>query len=71
MALLKKLWWNYLFQQSHLNQLEGNESSRQAILAGLWDGWTNRTGAYRADLRMPPFVARLVQAHSRRRARNH
>jgi hypothetical protein len=68
-ARLKKLWWNYLFQQHHLNQLEGNEDSRRAILAGLWDGWTNRTGAYDSSLRMPAIFAYFVEAHARRRRR--
>ena len=65
-AMLKRLWWTYGFQLSHLRQLEGNEKSQQAVLAGLWDGFTNRTGAYLPDRRMPGVVASAVLAHSRR-----
>jgi GT2 family glycosyltransferase len=67
-AKLKRFWWAYGFQLSHLRQLEGNERSQQAILAGLWDGFINRTGAYLPDRRMPGVLSSAVLAHSRRRA---
>jgi GT2 family glycosyltransferase len=61
---IKPLWWQYTTQLSFLKLLKGNEVSRQAILAGLWDGWFRKTGAYRPDLHMPYLVAKIIEAHS-------
>ena len=61
---LKPLWWQYTTQLGFLKRLQGNTVSRQAILAGLWDGWFKKTGAYRPDLRMPYVVAKIVEVHS-------
>lgn len=66
-ARLKPLWWAYGLQLAHLNLLNGAELSRQAILSGMWDGWLNRTGPYRADARMPRWLARVLETHSRSR----
>jgi len=65
---LKTLWWSYEMQLGNLEQLRGSDVSRQAVLAGLWDGWISRTGGYRPDLRMPRLLANAVQLHSSRRA---
>lgn len=65
-ARIKSLWWQYTTQLKLLKILKGNAVSRRAILAGLWDGWFQKTGAYRADLRMPYLVSKIVEAHSER-----
>lgn len=62
---IKPLWWQYTTQLKFLKLVKGNEVSRQAILAGLWDGWFRNTGAYRSNLRMPYLVSRIVEAHSK------
>jgi GT2 family glycosyltransferase len=63
----KPLWWAYGSQLDNLKLLRGNEVSRQAILAGLWDGWRNKTGAYHAGRRMPRLLARAIERHSENR----
>lgn len=68
-ARLKPLWWAYQLQLNHMKLVNGAEASRQAILAGMWDGWLNRTGPYRANLRMPRMASHLIEMH-RRRLRN-
>ena len=49
------------------NRLSGKPES-DAILAGLWDGWRNRGGAYNPHARMPALPAAMVRFYSRRRA---
>ena len=63
---LRPLWWAYRLQLGHIDLVKGAEASRQAILAGMWDGWLNRTGPYRADGRMPRLVASAIEMHRRR-----
>ncbi len=63
---LKPLWWAYQLQLKHINSVNEAEAARQAILAGMWDGWLNRTGAYCANSRMPGMAARIIERHSRR-----
>jgi len=65
-ARLKPLWWAYQLQLKHMNLVSGAEASRQAILAGMWDGWFNGTGPYRANGRMPRMAAWIIEMHSRR-----
>jgi GT2 family glycosyltransferase len=62
---LRPLWWSYQLQLKIMNIVNGNEASRQAILSGMWDGWMNRTGPYRANGQMPRLVARPIAMHSR------
>lgn len=66
LARLRPLWWAYQLQLQHMNLVMGVEASRQAILCGMWDGWLNRSGAYRGNGRMPRLVARAIERHSRR-----
>lgn len=63
----RPLWWAYGNQLDNLKLLRGNEVSRQAILAGLWDGWRNKTGAYHSGRRMPRLLARAIERHSESR----
>ena len=65
-ARLKPLWWAYQLQLSHMKLVNGAEASRQAILAGMWDGWLNRAGPYRANGQMPRMAARIIEMHIRR-----
>jgi GT2 family glycosyltransferase len=60
---MRPLWWAYCLQVTHLRSLNGAESSKQAILSGMWDGWRNRGGPYRADSRMPRWLGRLIEIH--------
>ena len=64
-ARLKPLWWAYQLQLNHMKLVRGAEASRQAILAGMWDGWLNRTGPYRANARMPGTVVWMIERQSR------
>ena len=68
LALAKALWWTYKFNLRNLALLGRNELSRHAIIAGLWDGWIGRTGAFTAHRRAPGPVAVGIRAHARRRA---
>jgi GT2 family glycosyltransferase len=63
---IKPLWWAYRLQLDHLNAVNGLEPARQAILSGMWDGWLNRNGPFRTNGRMPRWIARIVEMHSRR-----
>jgi GT2 family glycosyltransferase len=63
----KPIWWAYEHQLRNLKLLHGNEVSRQAILAGLWDGLLNKTGAYRSDRRMPRLLAWTIEYHTEKR----
>jgi GT2 family glycosyltransferase len=63
---MRPLWWAYQLQLEHMKLVNGSEAAREAILCGMWDGWMNRTGPYRADRRMPRLIARVVEMHSRR-----
>lgn len=62
----RPLWWAYENQLKNLKLLNGNEVSRQAILAGLWDGLLNKTGAYHSGRRMPRLLARTIEYHMER-----
>jgi hypothetical protein len=64
---IKPLNWTYRLQLGHLKTLNNLETSRQAVLAGIWDGFLNRSGQFDASRRMPGAVARVVEWHSRRR----
>ncbi len=61
---LKAIWWAYRFNLKNLRLVRGNMPSRQAILAGLWDGWSGRVGPYLPSRRMPRAVARFVEWQS-------
>lgn len=65
-ARLRPLWWSYLLQLKLMNTVNANKESRQAILSGMWDGWLNKTGPYKANRRMPSLVAGPIAMHSRK-----
>jgi GT2 family glycosyltransferase len=64
-ARLKPLWWQYGGLLEYLKHPNVSDTSRQAILAGLWHGWLSRTGSYHRDIRMPRILGRLIELHSR------
>jgi GT2 family glycosyltransferase len=64
-----KLSWNSFNRfLRNRNRLNGKPESRDAILAGLWDGWRNLEGPYSPKARMPALPAAMVRIYSRRRA---
>ena len=65
-ARLKPLWWAYNTQVKFLAMLGDNKVSRDAILAGLWHGWTGKTGPYKPGLRAPALITSLILAHTRK-----
>ena len=60
-------WQSFNKFLRHLNGLSSKPESRDAILAGLWDGWLDREGPYRPGARMPALPAAVVRIYSRRR----
>jgi GT2 family glycosyltransferase len=62
----KPLWWAFNAQMRIFNRLSGNETSRAALLAGLWHGWSNKTGPFEPSARMPSPIADIVTSLSRR-----
>jgi GT2 family glycosyltransferase len=66
---MRPLWWAYHHQLNNLRLLDGGEPSKRAVLSGMWDGWLNRNGPYKADRQMPDSLARVIQMHSRAKHR--
>ena len=67
MGSLRLSWNSFNRFLRNRNRLSGKPES-DAILAGLWDGWRNRGGAYNPHARMPALPAAMVRFYSRRRA---
>jgi len=67
MGSLRLSWNSFNRFLRNRNRLSGKPES-EAILAGLWDGWRNRGGAYNSNARMPALPAAMVRFYSRRRA---
>ena len=67
-ASLKLAWYSFNGFLRHWNRLASRQQSRDAILAGLWDGWRGRGGPYTPGAHMPIPLAVLVKLYSRRRA---
>jgi GT2 family glycosyltransferase len=67
-ASLKLAWYSFNGFLRHWNRLASRPESRNAILAGLWDGWIGRGGPYSPGTRMPMLPAAIVKLYSRRRA---
>ncbi|HEX2918971.1 MAG TPA: glycosyltransferase family 2 protein [Edaphobacter sp.] len=65
---LRQTWYSFNGFLRHYNRLANNRESRNALLAGLWDGWMDRSGPYHPGVRMPSPIAGLVNLYSRRRA---
>jgi GT2 family glycosyltransferase len=63
---LKPIYWSYQMQLRIFNRLNTNKLARQAVLAGLWDGWLGKRGPYHAGVHMPAIVAAAVRWHSRK-----
>jgi len=65
---LRQTWYSFNGFLRHYNRLANHRESRNALLAGLWDGWMDRSGPYHPGVRMPSPIAGLVNLYSRRRA---
>ena len=67
MGSLRQSWYSFNGFLRHYNRLSSRPESRASLLAGLWDGWFDRSGPYHTGLRMPSVPAALVNLYSRRR----
>ncbi|HEU4635229.1 MAG TPA: glycosyltransferase family 2 protein, partial [Edaphobacter sp.] len=65
---LRQSWYSFNGFLRHYNRLDEKPASKRALLAGLWDGWMDRSGPYHSSARMPSPVAALVNLYSRRGA---
>ena len=62
---LRPAWWSFHRFLRHLGRCSESPTSCQAILAGLWHGWTGKRGAYDSEYRMPPVVSFFVIRYGR------
>jgi len=67
-ASLKLMWHSFNGFLRHRLRLKARPESGEAILAGLWHGWLNRSGEYDPGFRMPAVPAAAVKLYSRRSA---
>jgi GT2 family glycosyltransferase len=63
---LRISWWGTNKFLRYRNHCKGDPIACEAILAGIWDGWTNKTGAYSPTFRAPRLFASLVDIYSKR-----
>jgi GT2 family glycosyltransferase len=63
---LKNSWWSFNGFLRHRNRCKANPVAGNAILAGLWHGWLNKSGPYSPDYRMPRLPAAIVALYGRR-----
>jgi GT2 family glycosyltransferase len=71
LGLMKSLrisWGSFNGFLKHRNRCKANPVACEAILAGLWHGWLNKSGPYHPDYRMPRLPAAIVSLYSRRPA---
>ncbi len=67
-ASRKMAWHSFNRFLRFVNRLDSRPDSQQAILAGLWHGWLDRSGPYRDGVRMPSLPSALVRIYSRRKS---
>jgi GT2 family glycosyltransferase len=65
---LRRSWWSFNGFLRHYDRCEARPAAREAILAGLWDGWLNKSGPYNPERRMPRAIAGIVRFYSRMRS---
>jgi GT2 family glycosyltransferase len=65
---MKQIWYSFNGFLRHRNRLAAKPESGDAILAGLWDGWLDRSGPYRPETRMPSLARVVVDLYSHRKA---
>jgi len=65
---LRNSWWSFNGFLRHHNRCKTNPVASEAILAGLWHGWLNRSGPYQPNYRMPGIAAEFVKLYGRRHA---
>ncbi len=66
---LKVARWDLKKTFIRMRRCRGDQAALDAILAGLWHGWTNRGGPYRAEDRMPRPLAEALLRHVLREKR--
>jgi GT2 family glycosyltransferase len=60
-----KIWrWDFHKTMLQLRRCGDNRVATDAMLAGLWHGWTNRGGPYRAEYRMPKLLAAAIRRYA-------
>src|ERR1035441_3627616 len=57
---LRPSWWAFNGMLRHLRRCKGNPDACDAMLAGLWHGWINRSGPYHSEFRMPRPLAAAI-----------
>jgi len=65
---LRNSWWSFNGFLRHRNRCKASTVASEAILAGLWHGWLNKSGPYQPNYRMPGIAAEIVKLYGRRRA---
>ena len=66
---LRPSWWAFRRMTVHLCRCREAPHITEAILAGLWHGWTNRGGPYRPEYRMPRTLADAVWKYALAKAK--
>lgn len=72
--LVKALRWAFLQQMQVIQRLGNDHVAVQAVLAGLWDGWTDRGGAFDVKRKMPLPLRHMLSRYaglSRRLSSSH
>ncbi len=60
LRLLKALFWALKLNRVYLRMLNRNPAARQALAAGIWEGWLGRTGPFHPRRRAPALVQHLL-----------
>jgi hypothetical protein len=65
---LRPCWWGRKKWIKNLRRCKEYPKATDAMLAGMWHGWTNRGGPYRPEYRMPSFLAVVIRKYALRKA---
>jgi len=63
---LRISWWTANKFIAYRNRCHNDPVAREAILAGIWHGWINRSGAYSPRMRAPRLFALLIELYAKR-----
>ena len=63
---LRISWWGTNRFIRYMNRCKGDPVAREAIIAGIWHGWLNKTGPYSPNIRAPRVFAFLVGVYAKR-----
>jgi hypothetical protein len=64
---LRPSWWMFQSRLRLMLKCRENPVACDALLAGLWHGWTNRGGPYNPEYRMPRMLAAAIWKYARAR----